>query len=41
MEAQARASKEKAGSLVARLPRPCRLASHLRVVLGQFGLPVS
>src|SRR5258706_4103196 len=41
MEAQAGASKEKAGDFLARFPRPCRRVAHFRVVLAQFGLPVS
>jgi hypothetical protein len=41
MEAKAGTSKEKAGSFLARCPRPCRRAARVWVVLAQFGLPVS
>ena len=41
METQARTSKEKAGFVLARLPRPCRREARVWVVLAQFGLPVS
>jgi hypothetical protein len=34
-------SKEKAGFVLARFPRPCRRAARVWVVLAQFGFPVS
>lgn len=40
METQARTSKE-AAEVLAGFSRPCRRAAHFRVVLAQFGLPVS
>ena len=41
MEAETSTSKEKAGVFLARLPRPCRRAARVWVVLAQFGLPVN
>ena len=41
MEKEARTSKEKAGSFLARRPRPCRRVARVWVVLAQLGLPVS
>jgi hypothetical protein len=41
MEAETHEGKEKTDQILTRLPRPCRRAALVWVVLAQFGFPVN